>query len=334
MNEKMDLNDVLSMLHNNQQEHVFVPDDEMNNQLESTPIKEEIVSDITLFDVEKFSEHIVKNNIKDKINRLEWSQNITGYDIAQSCPRETLFRLDGVNYTNLNKMWHAVAIKCVIGTAIHDFIQDSPYNVFTELETVVKVPSINVSGRVDGIINDNVLVEIKSCPYKDFSSIVNNNKYRQKDFMQVVLYKYLLENHLDEINTLDNKYNKPKFDKYKFKKIQMIYIANDLISGDMVNISESYKLVETLKAKLNAKTNPFWFITTVVIDVEENFELISKLEDKIKNKIQLLNESIVHNRNNIDKIYPPKTNEFVQEYVKSGYCFSFCLYNNHCWKTK
>ena len=332
MNNGIDLDDVLSMLHS-QQEHIFVPDDEMIEQLISIPIKEEIKSDVTLFDINKFSEHIIKNNINDKLNRLDYSKNITGGDIAQCCPRETLFRLGGINYTNLNKMWHAVAIKCVIGTAIHEFIQNSPYNVFTELETVVKVPSINISGRVDGIINNDVLVEIKSCPYKDFSSIVNNNKYRDKDFTQVVLYKYLLENHLDEINTIDNNYNKPKFDKYKFKKIQMIYIANDLISDDMVNISSSYKIVETLKVKLNSKSNPFWFITTVIIDVEENFELISKLEDKIKRKIGLINESLTHNRNNVNKIYPPKSNEFVQEYVNSGYCFSFCLYNNHCWKT-
>jgi hypothetical protein len=206
----------------------------------------------------------------------------------------------------------------VIGTSIHDFIQ-SVDNIFTETEVCLKIPSLQISARTDALINNNILVEVKSCTYSDYDNILKNRSPRNADFYQAVFYKYLLENHIDEIRQQQptRSGRLPKYDNYDIKYIQLIYLCHELIASDSSTLSEDIKFSKNLKRKLDSKRNPFWFLTTLTVDLTKID--IKIYEDYILEKYKTIKHSI--DSNNIISM----DNKFID----TKGCF-FCVYKNVC----
>jgi len=280
------------------------------------PILQEPQS-VQLFSVNTFKELLKeKSSIKNK-NYQQASENISAYDLF-SCIRIPYFRIKSFPVEDYSNSWLPIEMRAALGTAAHDFIQDVP-GVFTETEVCLKSPSLRLSIRLDALINHNVLVEIKSCGYSDYSKIISSNKPRVKDFYQTMVYKYLLENYLDEIKqqTPSRNGSLPALDSYDIQYIQFIYICHELISADCNSLNESLLLSKALKKQLESKRNPFWFIKVLTIDLSKiNYSsYIEYIDDKIKEINNHLSESSI----------PPLTNKYIDE--KDCY---FCLYNKIC----
>ena len=279
--------------------------------------KEEIIEsppkDGFLFDVHKFQTELRKKVInKNKEYHLN-SENISGYDIASGCSRSVFYRINNVPTQNWANRWLPVEFRSALGTATHNFIQDN-YTGFTETEVTLKVPSKRVSARLDALINNNILVEIKSCAYKDFSDIIKKQKPRIKDFYQACLYKYLLENHLDEIKLQQpSRGGKlPVCDNYKIDHFQFIYVAQQLINGDTESMDEAVAFATNLGKLSNSKKDPFWFIRTLTLDLSTvNMSLYEDLiKDKMAHILHFLNSNIV----------PPIDSKFIDKQA----CFFCC----------
>lgn len=209
-------------------------------------------------------------------------------------------------------------LRCTIGSAVHDFIQDN-CSIFTEQEVCLKVPSKRLSTRLDCLINDDILVEIKSCNYADLKQIIKDGKPRIKDFYQSTLYKYLIENYLDEI-----KLQKPTrggtiplLDKYNIKHMQFIYVCHEVISADTDNMSEAVKFATNLRKLSNSKKDPFWFIQTMNVDLSTINMTI--FENVVKEKI----DDILHHLNT------NQIPEMDSKFIDKGACF-FCIHGQTC----
>lgn len=274
--------------------------------------------DISLFEDELYNKSYDKN--QSRLNRS--NQNITGYDICSNCIQEVLYRLRNTPISNYADSWLPIFMRTELGNATHLFLQSNT-SQFTETELNLKVPSIRFYGKVDFSIGSNILGEIKSVPYDDYASIVKNQKPREKDFLQLMTYVYILENYLDEIHSDDVKVHKanglkPKLSKYDIKTIQFIYLAHDIISSNETeSLTAARKRISELKKQLKSKNNPFFFLTTIVINLDEKIR--SETFDYIKNKINDIHHYLNTNTN------PDKDSRFVN---KKG-CM-FCLYNNIC----
>lgn len=280
------------------------------------------------FNIEEFISNLKKKSEKSKFERFLFSDNINAYDISQCCIAQVLYRLYNTPVPSYEDIWLPVYMRSVIGSAVHDFIQ-SNFN-FDETEVVIKIDKFKFSGRVDAIINNDVLVEIKTVSYNDYKSIINKNAPRNKDLYQTLIYKHLLENYLDEINLTKerlikedhnnkSKYNWPKQNNYNFKYIQFIYIAHDLTSSDVSSISEALYIQKQIKKQLNSKYNKFFFIKDIIIDINQNKDYYTQIENNLFNKLQKI--LFYFNRNKL----PDPTDE----YIDKNQCF-FCLYKDIC----
>lgn len=272
-----------------------------------------------LFDLQTFGDELYhKSTVRNK-NYREYASNINAYDVAVNCIRTVVFKLLKTPITSYADKWLPVGMRSTVGNAIHDFIQLNSEQ-FTEKEACLKIPSIRFSGRLDGLINDNVLVEIKSVPFKDYKKIIKQNKPRTDDFYQTMCYKYVLENFTSEakdpsIQTRNGV--KPKLDNYKIKFIQFVYVAHDLIAHDIEDLNEALKIIEQLKSLLKSKTNQFYFITQLSINVEQ----CNDYEEFIKNKLSSVNYYLNNNK------IPPMSDPFIDKKK----CF-FCPYQQVCRK--
>ena len=273
---------------------------------------------VQLFSVDDFKDKLRDRNGKKNKNYQDHSVNITSYDIF-SCIRIPFFRIGSYPVEDYSNSWLPIEIRATMGTAVHEFIQGVP-GVFTETEVRLKVPSLRISLQLDGLINDNVIVEIKSCGYTDYEKILKSNKPRSKDFYQTMIYKYIIENHLEETR------NQPSsragsslalLDKYNIDYIQFIYVCHELISAEAETISESIDMSKVLKRQLESRRNPFWFMKTLTIDLTK-FDATPYV-DYIKAKINAINTYLESNQ-------PPPLDH---KYINKKDCY-FCLYNKIC----
>jgi CRISPR/Cas system-associated exonuclease Cas4 (RecB family) len=278
-------------------------------------------SDLDLFTVEQFVENVWRNSIFLNKVRHDAANRISGYDISSGCIREVFFRFNNYPVQKYADSWLPISLRGIIGNAVHDFIQRN-YN-FTETERSMKVPSINFSGRFDGMIGNNILCEIKSCTYKDYKTIISKQSARTSDFYQCFCYKYILENHLDEIKSQPRetlRTDPPSADKYNIDKFQLIYVAQNVVNSDASSISECEKEVTALNKMLKTAKNPFAFIHVLTYDLTKlNTEVY---ETYVKEKIEAIMEFINNNK------VPPKDHKF----VLTSLCF-FCKYKDHCSST-
>lgn len=205
-----------------------------------------------------------------------------------------------------------------MGSAIHDTIQTNTTQ-FTEVEKSIKVPSIRFSGRLDALINSNILVEIKSCNYVDYKKIIKTQQPRINDFYQTMTYKYILENHLNEAKNpgVETRTPTPSLDKYNIDTIQLIYIAHEIYSSDVEDFGLCLDIIKRLKKSLNSKNNQFFFMTSLILDMN-NFDPKPYI-DWIDNKIKKINYYVDNNK-------LPDAND---QYVDRKKCF-YCLYTDSC----
>jgi len=228
-----------------------------------------------LFHLKDFIINLKNNSIKQQFDRLVYSSNITAYDIAQSCSRQVLYKLLNYPVKLYESVWLPVLFRAKIGTAIHDFIQEN--FDFDEIEVVIKIPEFKFSGRIDAINGNDVLIEIKTVPFTEYKEIIECNFPRNKDLKQTLVYKYLLENHIEKIRPDDNssstEHNFPKKSNYKFNYIQFIYIAHDLISAEYNTINESIEITKIIKNKIkndisNHPDHRFYFMYVFALDTK------------------------------------------------------------------
>ena len=279
------------------------------------------VDNITTFSVSDFQKELKLNSQKNNKYFHNNTDRFNAYDIAHNCIRSVLFRTFKFPLKDYSDSWLPVKLRTDLGNACHTFIQSS--KIFTEQEVYLRVPSLNISTKIDCLINNNVLVEIKSCNYTDYSAIIKNNLPRTKDLYQAVLYKHLLENYLDEsssqVLTSDEikKYNLPKLKKYNIKVLQFIYVCHELISAEANTIEQDIEFSKRLKKFMNSKNNKFWFIKEIQLDLE-NFN-IEKIENHVIDKLKEL------------KMYydNKKIPDLNNKYVDSKACF-FCLFKEVC----
>lgn len=296
---------------------ILKPDDVVYN----TPvISEELVntSSSSPFDVSQFINELrTKSEEKNKAY-MEMSNSISGYDIAHNCIGHTVKKLLNYPIENYASSWLPIHFRSVMGTAIHDFIQEFT-NQFTEVEPSIKIPSINFSGRIDALISDNILVEIKSCSYDDYKTILKTRQPRKADFYQTMVYKYVLENYLEEAKSgkVKTRTQPPKLNKYKIDTIQFIYVCHQLVCSDIESLSLDNKMAIEIKKQLSSKHNPFFFITELTIDLNE-FDPEPYI-NWIKSKIDAINGYVQNNK--------LPTNE--DPFVDLKKCF-FCPYTNCC----
>lgn len=252
------------------------------------------------FDINLFIDELASVSFKrneEKISRTR--QNITGYDIAHNCIQQVLFKLRNTPLPNYSDPWLPIFMRTQIGNAVHEFIQSNSKQ-FTETELNLKVPSIGFYGKVDYMCGPNILGEIKTCTYSDYLQVIKKQQPRTKDYLQAMCYQYILENYIDEIQSDEVKIFhkmglKPKHDKYDIQQLQFVYIAHDMMSADVESYTETVNAVKQAKKVLGSKQNPFFFITTVTIDLDE--ESKNHCNTWIKNKIDDIHQYMLSNTN-------------------------------------
>jgi len=272
------------------------------------------------FNIDTFIKELYdRSSVRNQLYR-ESIQNISAYDISSGCIREIIYKLNNTPVESFADSWLPILMRSTIGTAIHEFIQNNT-NQFTEREVSLKIPSIRFSGRLDNLIGPNNLIEIKSCPYSDYEKIITTRKPRVKDFYQSMTYKYILENYLEEARDpkieIRQGTRKPKFDKYEIKTVQFIYVAHDVTATDVDSFAEILERIKQLKRLLNSKSNSFFFITTMVVDVTNG--VATPFLEYVKNKITAINHYI-----DIQQL--PTMDD---PYIDTKACF-FCLYKKIC----
>jgi len=271
------------------------------------------------FDINRFIDNIRKKSLEENRAYFENSHFINAYDITSSCIRQTVYRLLKVPVVIKEDVWLPVSFRAKLGKAIHDFIQ-SNYE-FTEVEISMRVPSIRISLRIDALINNNVLVEIKSLPFKDYIKVVKTKTPRISDFKQMVLYKYILENYLSEIKQtpVSNNKVKPKLDNYNIQYFQLIYVAHDVLSSDFSTYSEMMKYISNFKKIVDSRHNQFFFISSLDFDLS-SLNLESYVSEIVE-KISEINKFVSSNK------IPPINHKFIDK----KQCY-FCQFSQICSK--
>jgi len=282
------------------------------------PIKETPDLAPNFFDLDKFIKELyVKTSTRNKEN-IQNQQFASSYDISSACILNIIHKLRNTPIKNYANKWAPITLRGNIGNSIHHFVQDHS-DQFTEDEVSLKVPSIRFSGRIDDMIGNNVLVEIKSMPYNDYRKVIKTKAPRINDFYQTLAYKYILENHLEEAknDTTKTRSPRPKQSSYKIDYIQFIYVAHDILAYDIDSLDEAIEVVRKVKKTLNSKHNTFYFMTTLLLDLS-TFD-ISQHMAYIENKIKRINHYM---DNNLEVASD-------DEFVDPSKCF-FCLYSSIC----
>jgi len=279
--------------------------------LAATNLQNNRVFDLDLFIQETYDSNTSRNKVA-----IQKQNYMSSYDIASGCIGNIVYKIRNTPIKNYASKWLPIVLRSYLGNAVHSFIQDNSKQ-FTEQEVSLKVPSIKVSGRLDCLINNDTLVEIKSLPYSDYRKIIKNKAPRQNDFYQTLLYKYLLENHLNELktHTEETRTQKPMLDSYNIRYIQFLYVVHDIMAADIESLDEAVECVKHVKKVLNSSSNTFYFVSNLLIDLE-NYDLTPYMLF-ITDKIQKVNHYLDNNL------------EVSEEDIDTKACF-FCLHSEIC----
>lgn len=311
--------DILSNLQN------FIGTNQQTQQVVCEPEKpiNEVKPDLAatknnFFDLEKFIQELNTQEEQKNKDRLFNQTYMSAYDVASSCICNILHKIRNTPIKNYANKWLPIVLRSYLGNAVHDFIQENSEQ-FTEKEVSIKVPSIRFSGRTDCHISNNNICEIKSLPFLEYIKIIKNETPRTNDFYQVLTYKYILENYLEEAKTHKEKTRtqKPIQDKYNIDYLQFIYIAHDLLSSDVETLDEAIKTTKHVKKVLNSRHNTFYFMTSLIINLN-HCQVADHLE-YIDKKIKRVNYYI---DNNLDV-------RSDDEFIDPSSCY-FCLYSSIC----
>lgn len=319
----MSYDSVMDLLDDNSEENETqsaskAGDSSYNNQDDSYENQKDIDFDCKMnpFSISDFAEEL--KIISEDTNRsyFEHSKSISAYSVANDCIGKTVYKILGKPVESFSHKWLPIMLRSVLGNAVHDFIQLNT-NQFTEKEVTLKAPSINFSGRLDGLIGNNVLNEIKSCTYDDYRKIIKSRKPRKTDFLQAMVYVYMLKFYLTEIKTADIKRRTPPpvLNEYDIDTIQFIYVAHDINCADIDDLGQCLQLAKDIRKEFSSKTNEFCFITSLEVDISSID--VNPIFEYIERKINAINYYINNNK------FPTKNDEFVNKKD----CF-FCLYSN------
>lgn len=274
------------------------------------------------FDISLFATELDEKLALQNKERYNYSSNITAYSIAHDCIMYTVKKILNYPVPSFGSNWLPIVFRTELGNSLHSAIQKNTMQ-FDEVELQLKVPSIRFYGKCDGNSGNNVIADIKGLPFKEYMDILKNNKPRQSDFLQVMCYKYIIENYLDEIKqTLldeqskkpDKKFSIPKLNKYEIDTLDLIYVAHDVLSSDYETISECLQFQEEIKKRLNkGNSNPFYFMSVLSIKVD-SFDCQTWI-NFIKDKISAINYYVDSNK------LPPMNHP----YIKKDKCF-FCMF--------
>lgn len=306
---------------NNIEEKVIVEEKEAIKEKETIEEKKTVIipRDKAIFDISTFISELRENDAKKTKEYSLKNTNMSAYDVASECIAKVVMKILNYPIEDYSSNWLPVLLRGYIGNSIHDFIQ-SETNQFTETERSLRVPSIHFSGRFDGVIGNSTLVEIKSCTYDDYKKIIKTHQPRLNDFYQLIVYKYVLENYLDEIQNQPVKSLRskpPEQKEYDIDKFQFIYVCHQIFAADYNSIQEAIQDVKYIKKLLNSKHNQFYFICSLIIDLTKLD--IDMYLDPIKRKIERINHYVSLNQ------LPDKDDEFID----TKKCF-FCSYNSKC----
>jgi len=281
---------------------------------------------MTLFDVGDFKSLVKrKSHTKNKTYAEGSIGKISGYSIGHDCIRTTLYKMLGYELSDYSNNWLPLGFRAALGTSVHEYLQDlADGELFSECELTLKVPSKRLSMRLDAMINDDTIVEIKSCSYADYSKIMRSRSPRTGDFYQVVFYRWLLQNHLAEIKQQKPTHGGklpglPNYDNVRY--IQMIYVCHELIAGDdNESMAEAVKFATNLRRyakQNNAGPNDFWFILPLTIDTH-NIDIVGYekyLTDKLDSILEHFNAKKIPSMDN--------------SYTDTSKCF-FCGFKSIC----
>ena len=293
--------------------------DYSNNGKINSDIIEQPIKNIKAkpFDLQYFCNEIREKSIKDNKAYHAYASNISGYSIASECIGTTVLKILSYPVEDFSNSWLPLIMRSCLGKSVHDVIQENS-DQFTEQECSMKIPSIRTSVRLDGLIGNNVLVEIKSCTYDDYRKILKSQAPRTADFYQCMFYKYIIENYLEECQKQTNtRTPPPALNKYDIDTLQFIYVAHDIMASDVESFSECVKIVKDVKKMLKSKHNQFFYMTSVVLNIED-FDTTPYM-DFIKRKVERINYYIDNNK------IPTQDDEFID----TKKCF-FCLYYKSC----
>src|SRR6056297_1016635 len=270
-----------------------------------------------IFDIDDFVKDLNNLSRAKNFNIIKNSDKISGYDVSNNCIRETVFRILKYPVQDFSDTWLPVIMRAIIGNAIHSFIQNT-YSGFTEKEVSLKIPSIRCSTRLDALMRDNVIVEIKSCPYTDYEKIIKTRKPRNSDFYQVLFYKMLLTNYLKECKSQNRenlRSDPPKLDEYNIRFLQLIYVAHDINAADCTSLNDAVNKARQIRKMLQTKSNPFSYMCVMTTDL--NSIDVSSHMKYIIDKVNSINWYVENQK------IPPMSDPFVNK--KS--CF-FCLFKD------
>jgi len=270
------------------------------------------------FDLDVFIQETYEKSRDKNKDAIEKQMYMTSYDVASSCISNIIYKIRNTPIKSYANKWLPVVLRSYLGNSVHSFIQNNSKQ-FTEQEVSLKVPSIRFSGRLDCLVNNDVLVEIKSLPYSEYKKIIKNKTPRVNDFYQCLTYKYVLEQHLEEAknHTEQTRSQKPLLDYYNIRYIQFIYVVHDIMSSDIESLDEALACVKHVKQVLNSKHNTFYFMSNLLIDLKQ-YDLTPYM-NYITGKIQRVNYYL---DNNLDVAKD-------DEYIDPKACF-FCLYPQIC----
>lgn len=296
----------------------FIKDDTPTIIEETKPEQVSDLAATNYFDLDLFVKELYQKTSKKNRENIEKQKYMSSYDVATSCIQNIVNKIRNVPVKSYANRWAPITLRGYIGTAIHDFIQENT-NQFTENEISLKVPSIKFSGRIDDMIGNNVLVELKSLPYKEYCKIIKTKKPRINDFYQTLSYKYILENHLEEAkkDTETTRSPRPIQDKYNIDHIQFVYVAHDILAHDIESLDEAVSIVDQVKKILKSKHNTFYFMTNLLLDLSQ-FDITDHMK-YVKDKIERVNYYLDNN------LEVRKDDEFID----NSKCF-FCLFSDNC----
>ncbi len=325
-----EFNDLIKMLNDSQISQQQIESSQtMEEQIVSseavtTTPSYEVLPDLPIvqepFNIDKFIEELhERSSIRNQLYR-EHAQNINAYDIASGCIREVVYKLLNTPVESFADKWLPILVRSTIGASIHEFIQNNT-SQFTEREVSLKIPSKRFSVRLDNLIGRNILVEIKSCSYSDYEKIITTRKPRVNDFYQTMVYKYILENHLEEARDpsipIRKGTFKPLLDSYDIQTVQFIYVAHDVTATDVDSFAEILQRIKDLKRVLNSRSNSFFFMTTMLVDVTNG--IADPYIKYVKDKLEAINQYLD------TETIPPAADP----YIDKSKCF-FCLYRKIC----
>ena len=203
---------------------------ELNNQssiVPDIPVKEipTHISEPVLFTVEDFKQNLKENSANSNKRFIATSERLNAYDIVHSCIRNPIFRLLGTPIHDYSDNWLPVKLRAAFGSACHDFLQTNSA-CFTETEVYLRIPSINMSVKIDCLTGTNILVEIKTCSYADYDKILKSGHARTEDFYQALLYRYLLVIHKIKFEMLNTVWEDVKRQYYSGDTITRLLLIN------------------------------------------------------------------------------------------------------------